>query len=90
MRICLSSPQISAFSAAKNARCAEATSDLPSLRNRPKKDWLARRTPIRKVRGYPATLALHCHEIRKRNKKVALKPRPCMRTAGHALLCPSR
>jgi len=26
----------------------------------------------------------------KRNKKVALKPRPCMRTAGHTLLCPSR
>ena len=26
----------------------------------------------------------------KRTKKVALKPRPCMRTAGHALLCPSR
>jgi hypothetical protein len=26
----------------------------------------------------------------KRNKKVALKPRPRMRTAGHALLCPSR
>jgi hypothetical protein len=26
----------------------------------------------------------------KRNKKVASKPRPCIRTAGHALLCPSR
>src|SRR5215475_5981849 len=27
---------------------------------------------------------------RKRNKKVTLKPRPRMRTAGHALLCPSQ
>jgi hypothetical protein len=27
---------------------------------------------------------------RKRNKKVAIKPRPRMRTGGHALLCPSR
>jgi hypothetical protein len=26
----------------------------------------------------------------KRNKKVAIKPRPCKGTAGHNLLCPSR
>jgi hypothetical protein len=26
----------------------------------------------------------------KRNKKVAIKPRPHIRTADHALLCPSR